>query len=214
MRIWSSPGKRKEALPLLVVHDGAAYAREAKLPRFAARRLRPVHIALLDSPDRNEDYSASARYARRLTHDVLPSIEDRVAVAGKPIGIGASLGALALLHAERRHPGTFAGLFLQSGSYFVAQHDRHESGFRRWERIVRFVRQTRRAERAANPIPVTITCGKGEENIHNNRLMAEALSGQGYAVTLHEGPGMHDYDAWRADLDPHLIDLVNRSWDD
>ena len=54
------------------------------------------------------------------------------AVAGPPVGLGASLGALALLHAQRRFPRTFAGLCLQSGSFFVPRFDRHESGFVRY----------------------------------------------------------------------------------
>ena len=65
--------------------------------------------------------------------------------------MGASLGALAMLHAQRRHPGTFGALFLQSGSFFTPRYDAHESGFPRYQRIVRFVRETLRAASAPRP---------------------------------------------------------------
>ena len=43
--------------------------------------------------------------------------------------MGRSLGALAALHAEWAHPGTFAGLFLQSGSFFTVETDPQEQDF-------------------------------------------------------------------------------------
>ena len=53
--------------------------------------------------------------------------------------MGASLGALAMLHAHRMHPDLFGGLFLQSGSFFRQRLDRYERGFPRFGRISRFV---------------------------------------------------------------------------
>ena len=85
--------------------------------------------------------------------------------------MGASLGALAMLHAQRRHPGTFGALFLQSGSFFMPRYDAHESRFPHYHRVVGFVGETlRAASRAA--VPTVLTCGAAEENIHNNRVMA------------------------------------------
>jgi enterochelin esterase-like enzyme len=217
-RLWSPEGACPEALPLLVVHDGPEYEAHAGLTALAGRlvadgRLPPHRIALLDSGEREEWYSASAAYGRALTEQVVPALRAEAPANGPPAGLGASLGALALLHAERRRPGTFAALLLQSGSFFVPRFDRHESAFRRYGRIVRFVRAVRRAAGPhPHPVPVTLTCGAGEENVHNNRLMADALSGQGYDVTLHEVAGLHDYDAWRDALDPHLVALLSRVW--
>src|ERR687897_289444 len=54
-RVWSPRGTAPRApLPLLVVHD------------IAAGRIPPCRVALLDSPRREEDYSASVRYGRSL----------------------------------------------------------------------------------------------------------------------------------------------------
>jgi enterochelin esterase family protein len=126
--------------------------------------------------------------------------------------MGASLGALAMLQAQRAWPGTFAGLFLQSGSFFVPRFDRQESAFGRYGRIVRYVRGVLRESVHDDPVPVAMTCGAAEENLHNNRLMAAALSGQGYLASLAETTGGHDWTNWREALDPHLTRLLAGLW--
>jgi enterochelin esterase family protein len=117
-----------------------------------------------------------------------------------------------MLHVQRRHPGTFGALFLQSGSFFTPRYDSHESGFPRYKRIVRFVRATLRQLVHPDPVPVALTCGSAEENVHNNRLMARALSAQGYPTEFDEVPDMHNYTAWRDAFEPHLTDLLARAW--
>jgi enterochelin esterase-like enzyme len=214
--LWSPDGcSDGEPLPLLVAHDGPELDRRAGLTRYlsaeiAANRLPPHRAALLAPGDRDQWYSASALYARALAARVLPAIADAVAVQ-RPVGMGASLGALAMLHAQRRFPDAFAGLFLQSGSFFVPRFDAHESGFVRYRRVVRFVRATLR-EHPRRTVPVTLTCSGREENVHNNRLMASALAAQGYRARLIEGPGMHDFAAWRDMLRPHLTALLQDAW--
>jgi enterochelin esterase-like enzyme len=216
--VWSpedaGPG---EPLPLLVAHDGPEYDALARLTHFAAAGIGsgalPRHrVALLAPGERDEWYSASARYAGALVRDVLPAIRSAVGVGGAPVGMGASLGALAMLHAQRRHPGTFGALFLQSGSFFTPQFDSQESGFPRYQRIVRFVRATLREGVHADPVPVVLTCGSAEENVENNRLMARTLANQGYPAALHEVPDLHNYTAWRDALEPHLTGLLARAW--
>ena len=212
-RLWSPPDTDdRRPLPLLVAHDGAAYEDEAQLTRLiahaiATRRIPPCRVALLDTPARDEDYSASARYARRLAQ-TLP----RLAPATRTAGIGASLGALAMLHARALHPGALHALLLQSGSYFRQRWDRHESGFPRFRRISRFVGSVLHAGPAATPIPVTLTCGAPEENLVNNRAVAAALRRQGHAASLHVVRDAHNFTAWRDALDPHLVDLLARAW--
>jgi enterochelin esterase family protein len=126
--------------------------------------------------------------------------------------MGASLGGLAMLHIHRRHPGTLGALFLQSGSFFTPRFDSQESGFPRYQRIVRFVRETLRHGTHPEPIPVALTCGTEEENIHNNRLMARTLAAQGYRAVLSEVPDMHNYTAWRDAFEPNLTALLARAW--
>jgi enterochelin esterase-like enzyme len=218
MSIWSPrDSDPAEPLPLLAAHDGPEYDRLAALTRFAAVAIRagklPRHrVALLAPGERDEWYSASARYAGALVRDVLPAIRAAVAVRGSPAGMGTSLGAVAMLHAQRRHSGVFGALFLQSGSFFTPRFDAHEARFPRYQRIVRFVRATLLQKAHPDPVPVALTCGSAEENVHNNRLMALALSTQGYAASLSEVPDMHNYTAWRDAFEPHLTGLLARTW--
>lgn len=216
--LWSPPGVADGTpLPLLAVHDGPEYDERTELTTFAAElideRRVPLHrIALLRPDPRDEWYSASAFYARALAGEVLPAIGRAVAVAGAPVGMGASLGALAMLHAQRRHPEAFSGLFLQSGSFFMPRFDHMEKGFERYGRIVRFVRGVLRDEAFEHPVAATLTCGRDEDNVHNNRRVAAALQLQGYAGALHEAPGGHDWDTWRAGIEAHLAGLLDAAW--
>jgi enterochelin esterase-like enzyme len=214
VRVWSPCAG---GLPLLVAHDGPEYDALACLTRYAGAliergALPPFRVALLPPGHRDEWYSASAAYSRALCTRILPALRDHVEVAGRPVGMGPSLGALALLHAQRTRPGTFAGLFLQSGSFFVPRFDRHESGFPRYGRIIRFVGGVLRSQAHGETLPVAMTCGAEEENIHNNRLMAAALAAQGYPAALHEVPDLHNYTSWRDAFDPHLTRLLARIW--
>ena len=212
-RLWSPPdADPRRPLPLLTVHDGGDYERLGQLPRLiahaiATNRIPASRIALLDPADRDEDYSASVRYARTLAA-TLP----RLAPATAHAGLGASLGALALLHARWLHPGGFGALMLQSGSFFRQRWDRQESGFARFRRISRFVGTVLSAGTAPTPIPIALTCGAPEENLANNRAIAAALRRQGHAAALHVNRDAHNYVAWRDTLDPQLVDLLARAW--
>jgi len=145
--VWS-PGEGE--LPMLVAHDGSEYAELAGLTRYAGvmierGMLPPFRVALLPPGDRNEWYSASAVYGRALSSRILAAVRDAVGIAGLPVGMGASLGGLAMLQAQRTWAGTFSGLFLQSASFFVPRYDRQESGFVRYRRITRYVGGVMRA---------------------------------------------------------------------
>jgi enterochelin esterase-like enzyme len=116
-----------------------------------------------------------------------------------------------LLHTQRRFPDVFAGLFLQSGSFFMPRFDAQESGFVRYRRIVRFVRVTLR-EQPRRTVPVAMTCGALEENADDNRVMASALAAQGYPLAMDEGRDLHNYTAWRDAWHPHLTRLLAEVW--
>ncbi len=208
--LYSTPEPPGADAPLLVVHDGPEYAEYAGLTRFLdamswEERIPPLHAALIQPVDRNETYSASALYAGALTRELLPEISRRVS-HGKRIGMGASLGALAMLHAHVRHPRCFDGLLLQSGSFFRQRSDKQESSFPRYQRITRFVGGVLRG--AGEPIPVALTCGTAEENRANNESVAEALADQGYQAWLAELRDAHTWTCWRDGFDPHLPALL------
>jgi enterochelin esterase-like enzyme len=216
--LWSPPGAGDdEALPVLAVHDGPEYVAQIGLTELAGEWIAggraPAHrIALLHPGSREEWYSASALYARALVREVLPAVAAAAPCVGRPVGLGASLGALGMLHAQRRYAGAFAGLMLQSGSYFMPRHDHMEKGFARYGRIVRFVREVVREQEFERPVPAVLTCGADEDNVHNNRRVAAALALQGYGAALHERAGGHEWPVWEAGVRAHLPGLLTAAW--
>jgi enterochelin esterase family protein len=216
--LWSSAGLADDVeAPLLVAHDGPEYDALAGLTLFLDAmveqgRLPAMRAALLTPVDRNEIYSASPTYGRALALGLVPGLR-RQAPTTLVLGMGASLGGLAMLQAQRAHPGVFAGLYLQSSSFFHPVLDEQESGFERFTRITSFVDGVLRAGPAEDPVPVVMSCGLIEENVENNRLMTRALQAQGYDTRLVENRDVHTYTGWRDTFDPNLVDLVRRVLD-
>jgi enterochelin esterase-like enzyme len=206
----------RSRLPLLVVHDGPEYARYSSLLRLFDYLVdfgeTPEFRALLlpPGPRRDELYSASTRYANALVRELLPAALDAAPTSRAPVLLGASLGALAGLHAQFLH-GVFGGLFLQSGSFFRRRFDAHEARFGRFGRITRFVGQVR-GRRDAEPVPTVITCGTAEENLANNRALADALDARGWPVVTFWNRDAHNWNAWRDALHPGLAELFLRVW--
>jgi enterochelin esterase-like enzyme len=213
-RVWSPPGAGDR---VLVAHDGPEYDKLAELGQLGAAAVRagrvaPHHLVLLAPGNRTEWYSANPAYARTLAVEVVPRLQAELGISGPVVGMGASLGALAMLHAQRRFPRTFAGLFLQSGSFFRPRLDPQEAGLARFARIVRFTGRVVGTASAPHPVVTAMTCGSAEENLANNRETATALRRQGYPVEFVENPDAHNFTGWRDALDPHLIGLLWRAW--
>ena len=176
---------------------------------MAGRWLPRLRAALLGPGARDRWYSANARYARTLVTAVLPALTGRLATTVR-IGMGASLGALAMLHAHCSYPDAFDGLFLQSGSFFCPRFDARERRYPYYQRVVRFVAGAQAGGRPDRRVPVVLTCGAIEENVANNRLMTQALRARGYPAELREVPDMHNYTAWRDAFHPHLTRLLGQ----
>ena len=160
VRVWS-PADAQPGTPLrmLLANDGPEYDALSSLTRFsaamiAARRLPPHRVALLAPGDRNQWYSRLGRLrARARARHRARRCATAFGVIGAPAAMGASLGGLAMLHAQRRFPRAFGALFLQSGCFFIPRYDAHERGFSRYARIIRFVRETLRDGQYAIPVP-------------------------------------------------------------
>jgi enterochelin esterase-like enzyme len=215
-----SGAEPREPLPLLVVHDGGEMDALARLTTYAAATIAagtvpPYRIALLSPLDRNSWYSGSTRYGRTLATSVLPLIRYSVDVTGPVVGYGASLGALSMLATQLRHPGTFGGLMLASGSFFHPTDDPQESGFRRYWRVVDRVTDVLEGGMRVPDVPllrVGMVCGTVEENLANNYRLAGALTDSGHAVTFAEFRDAHNFTAWRDALDPHLTAVLADLW--
>ena len=217
--LWSAADSDPERpLPLLVVHDGPEYADYSSLVRLLDHlvdfgEVPELRAALLPPPGkRDEAYSASARYANALAADVVPAIIRQAPTDRAPVLMGASLGALAALHAHLRNPGLLNGLFLQSGSFFRRRFDSHEIKFPRFARISRFVGSVHGSRGYAAPVPTALTCGTAEENLDNNRALAAALLRRGWDLRTSWHRDAHNWISWRDALHPHLAELLLRAW--
>jgi enterochelin esterase-like enzyme len=216
--VWSPDGCHDGArLPLLLVHDGPEFDRLASFTRFSAAMIAtgrlPAHrVALLGPGDRNRWYAASPSYARALNRLVVPAIRGAVAVDGALVLAGASLGALAALHATFTQPDTAGALFLQSGSFFRPDLDAQERSFAGFDAVSEFVEGVEAADEATPALRIGMTCGAAEENLANNRAMARTLARLGHEVTFAEVPDAHTYVGWRDALDPHLVDVLAEAW--
>ena len=216
-RLWAPAGLASDvAAPLLVAHDGSDMADRGSLLSWAAAhaRTRPIRVALLDPPNglRDQWYSADPDYTTHLAEVVLPALTSR-ALTGPIVGLGASLGALAMLTLQRRHPGSISALALQSGSFFTPTLDPQESGYRNFDRVCAAVRQItagpdRSIDAPPRAVPTLITCGAIEENRFNNEAMVDALMSQGYPVTFRLVPDAHTMIGWRDAWFPALDELV------
>ncbi len=206
-----------QPLPLLVVHDGPEYADLAQLLRYVntMTHLEPelrCRVLLLAPVDRDRTYSASPAYARALVTGMLTQVTSSVTTVGPPIGVGSSLGGLAMLHAAVTYPGSFGGVFTQSGSFFRPRTDGMERGFRFYQRTVRFVDDVVADPDRLVGLHVSMTCGTGEENLANNRSLARRLRRAGVPTELIENPDGHNHTGWRDCLDPGLRVLMRTVW--
>lgn len=207
--------RRSDSLPLLLANDGPQYSRRAGLVRLvdslaAAGRMPPCRVVLLVPDDRDVRYSANADYATAVVDAVLPAVTATYRSSGRPLFVGASLGALSALQSEWLRPGTFSGLLLQSGSFFRPWLDGEES-YEHWQRITAFVTSVRQARKPRGDAVVKMTCGADEGNLANNRQMAQTLTRLGQTLDLTVVPGGHDWPQWRAAVGLVLPALVDRT---
>jgi enterochelin esterase family protein len=211
--LWSAASLHSaDPAPLLVVHDGPEFVTLGGFARYLGAAIRagvlpPLRAALLGPGDRNTWYSANPTYARTLANNVLPALA-ALAPCSARIGVGVSLGALALLHAHRSHPGCFDALMLQSGSFFTPELDPQERRFPGFAAITACVAGIHQSQSDEHPVLTVLTCGTAEENLSNNRKMAATLRRLGYPVRTVEFRDAHNFTAWRDALHPHLTTLV------
>jgi enterochelin esterase family protein len=215
--LWLPPGDDLIAkLPLIIALDGEDSIRFARTINsianlVSARAMARCRALFISPAKRNGEYSANPQTAALLSREIPSRLAPLLPLPDDPrwrIGLGQSLGALALLHAHWLYPSFFGGLVLQSGSFFQPQTDAMESKFAYFQRITSFVSEVHASDCDARPIAVRLTCGSGEENLMNNMRLADSLAKLGYDATLQTTRDAHNWTSWRDAMGPALQSLL------
>jgi enterochelin esterase-like enzyme len=187
-------------LPLVLVHDGTAYQRIARLPAVLealrrAGRARPARLAFLD-PSRPErrtaEYGFGEGYQRFLRATLLPRLRDEADVAGGPYLLGASLGGLAGAVLALHEPGAVAGLALQSPALLGTPDEREFYASRRSWLLERLAQDGR-----ALPWRVYQEVGTMDWLRDVNRRAAQRLAERADAHRYVERAAGHNWTFWR-----------------
>lgn len=222
--LWSPNGDPANiARPLLVVHDGPEYEARADLLHKISGwvgdgSIGSYNVALLAPDDANNiqrlgHYAASDAYSTVLLQRILPELERRAPVDGALVGMGASMGALAMLHSS----SAFDGLFLQSASIHHPDYGSEQEykdmyakygSVADYEQVKQFVEKARQNLTDGNRLTISMTCGD-ESNYEGNKAMFYALRSQGHEILGGHVPnGGHNFESWGGNLKPHLKDFL------
>jgi enterochelin esterase family protein len=202
--LYSAPGLEPATpAPLLVVHDGSDYLRYAGLGECIEAmveegRIPPIRVLGLNPRVRHERYIGSDHHADHVVEEVLPHVRERVEVSEPMAIMGASLGAVAAWHTAWRHPGLFAAMVLQSGTFALEPHPELDEPM--YRSIHRFV-QTALEEPRTGGVAVMQSCGRWESLIDWNRAVAATLSHAAGRHRYVETWTGHDWGAWSGTMD-------------
>lgn len=201
--------------PLIIIHDGTEYDTRCNISTYIheatkAYSAAPV-IALLDADTeaniwRLKQYGASEKYQTFLADTLIPATRERSGAYGPLLGIGASMGALALLHSAN----SFDALFLQSASIHHPDYD-SDNDYDEFATVSQFVEQARQRLPTRHPLSITMTCGD-EPNLRGNHEMFYALRAQGHQITGGKVDGGHNYESWGQAFEPHLREALSATY--
>jgi enterochelin esterase family protein len=189
---------------VLVAHDGADYLRFARLQTVLDNLIHRLEIpqmvvALTQSPNRSSEYAAEEAHATFLVDELLPHLSAHFHAS--PLAeqrglLGASLGAVASLHAAWTRPGAFGRLLLESGSFAFTDIGKGRREGPVFERIVRFVNAFR--DTPGRPADrMFVSCGVYESLIYENRSLYPLLQSTGAEVRYVEARDGHNWENWR-----------------
>ncbi len=196
-------------LPLLVAHDGCEYDEYAALTTvldnlIAGGEIPPVACVLSDPVDRMAEYTGDDRHAEHIVHELIQAVARRITLdPDRVVALGASLGAVASLHAAWRHPSVFSALILQSGSFVTALGGKHRRG-QVFEPVVEFMLAF--LERPGRlPARMHLSCGRFDGLITENRRLSSHFRALGVDVEFEEVPDGHNWENWRDRLRGGLV---------
>ena len=199
MIVASPAGLEKAALPWLLVQDGVAFYRLARLgdvlaALVAAGEARPARVAFVEPVDRSREYGFHAGYRRFVELELLGELRRRYPSSGELVAMGASLGGLFSATLALERPDLVSGVVTFSGAFLGHPDDRDFYGSSRsW--VARTIE-----ERGAAEQRWYATCGTLEWLTDVNRRTARALEAHGVEHAYLERPAGHNWTNWRNGL--------------
>ncbi|OQY29728.1 MAG: hypothetical protein B6244_02765 [Candidatus Cloacimonetes bacterium 4572_55] len=206
----------EKGLPLVIFHDGYDYLTYSYLQNildnmFHQQVVSPFFSVLSHPKNRIEEYGSSPKYAKFLTHELIPEVEKRYPIlpgSENRCSVGASLGGLLSIYLIDTYPDVFGKAISQSGSFFM-----HKDGFKslaeKHPRISKFVANFTRFPRKSAP-KIVLTCGRFESLIYMNRIMVEALDRLNYDCYYYEYNDGHTWAGWGDTLPASLVHLFGK----
>lgn len=196
--------KRSRRYPLLIMHDGTDFVRfgglQTVLDNLLSRLDLPDMIVALDVPQaRNVEYAASDAHASYLADTLLPALDAAfplIDAQGSRGLAGASLGAVASLHAAWRRPHLWGRLALQSGSFVFNDGERLFPPDGPFASVARFIDDFRQRPEAMSE-RIYMSCGVYESLIRENRALLPIVSELPIEVRYREHQDGHNWENWR-----------------
>jgi len=190
----------KTLFPALYVQDGGEYLNRARIAvvldnLLYAREIPPLIGVMIDPVLREPEYRANEDYARFVTDELLPHIEDhyRAQPEREARGVmGASMGGLISTYLGLTRPEVFSKVGGQSSAFFLEE-----------QRIMPL------AENLRDNLAFYLDVGQYEmEFIPAHKRLIPVLESKGCTCVYREVPGGHNWTTWRA----HLKDLLTTLW--
>ncbi|CAG1012787.1 Enterochelin esterase [Anaerolineales bacterium] len=196
----------KEAVPLLVVYDGADYLERAKLNVIVdnlihQKQIQPIALAFLQNGGdrRAAEYACSDATIMWLDNVVLPLARKHLKLLdvkthrGAYGVMGASFGGLMSAYTGLRMPEIFGKVISQSGVF--------ESEGRDFA-VVDLIRT-----RQSREIKLWMDVGCFDSLLEDNRRLQPILQENGYNVTYREFSGGHNYTCWQNEVGTALQEM-------
>jgi enterochelin esterase family protein len=205
VKVYVPPGgEAGQRFRSVYVHDGFDYINFTSILDLvdnaqANGRVPPVLLVLVPPLEREKEYRAHAGFARAITSELLPLVEEDYPVrtdAPSRATLGASMGGLCAVHLAASYPDVFGNCAGQSSAFFQ-------------ESPLDLVPLNLTSAAPRKDLRIHFDVGTYEKHyvrdlLTGNRKFSAAIRAKGYPLQyleVHEG---HSWGSWRARIIPAL----------
>lgn len=206
----ASPPEVHGPLPVVVMHDGVAYARLARAADVLAELVRrdhacPAHLVFVESPDRRREYAWDERHVHFVHDEVRPWVAEHHRTGAGWWAMGASLGGLAAATLALHAPDDWSGVIAQAGAFLGTPDDRRHHGTdASWL-------ADRLETGAGATLRWVLEVGTLDWLVGANRRVRDALDAFGADLRYRERSVGHNWGAWRDGLPDALAAALRPS---